>query len=104
MDTIKQMGNQMGDKLDAAASANNKVEGPTTKKIEQVTSAIPSATWLVLGGGAILGSLVLKMMGRDTTANFVGQWVPTLLMLGLYNKMVKLMGSDRRTNGANARA
>jgi hypothetical protein len=100
MDTIK----QMGDKVEAAASTNNKVEGPTTKKIEQVTSAIPSATWLALGGGAIVGSVVLKLMGRDSTANFVGQWVPTFLMLGLYNKMVKLMGSDRKTNGANARA
>jgi hypothetical protein len=100
MDTIK----QAGDKLEAAASANNKVEGPTTKKIEQVTSAIPSATWLVLGGGAMVGSVVLKMMGRDATANFVGQWVPTLLMFGLYNKMVKLMGSDRKSNGASARA
>jgi hypothetical protein len=48
--------------------------------------------------------LVLKMMGRDATANSFGPWVPTLLRLGLYNKMVKLMGSDRKSNGASARA
>jgi len=24
----------------------------------------------------------------------VGQWAPTLLILGIYNKMVKLHGSD----------
>lgn len=94
MDTMK----QMTDKLETAGNANNKKEGETTKKIEQVTAAIPSATWLVLGGGAIVGSLVLKVMGRHATANFVGQWAPTILLLGLYNKMVKLMGSDRKSN------
>jgi hypothetical protein len=32
----------------------------------------------------------------------VGQWAPTLLMLGLYNKLVKQLGSDgeRVTAGA----
>jgi hypothetical protein len=25
---------------------------------------------------------------------FVGHWVPTLLLLGVYNKLVKLHGSD----------
>jgi hypothetical protein len=25
---------------------------------------------------------------------FVGQWAPTVLILGLYNKLVKQLGSD----------
>jgi hypothetical protein len=29
---------------------------------------------------------------------FVGQWVPTLLIFGLYNKLVKQLGSDRTEN------
>ncbi|HEY0253553.1 MAG TPA: hypothetical protein VGC41_18600 [Kofleriaceae bacterium] len=74
---------------------NNKQEGAATKAIEKVTATIPSATWLVLGGGAIVSSIVLKAMGKHVSANFVGQWAPTFLMLGLYNKMVKLLGSDR---------
>lgn len=78
---------------------NNKREGSITRKIERVTSSIPSGTWLVLSGGAIVGAVVLKALGRDASANFVGQWAPTILMLGLYNKMVKLMGSDRRPAG-----
>ena len=44
--------------------------------------------------GAIGTSLVLQFAGKEDKANFVGQWAPTLLILGLYNKMVKLMGSD----------
>jgi hypothetical protein len=73
----------------------NRQEGKTTKMIEKTTAAIPSSTFLVLAGGAIVSSLVLKLMGRDSTANFVGEWAPTFLMLGLYNKIVKVLGSER---------
>lgn len=78
------------------AKQTNQVEGKTTKAIEKVTSGVPSATWLILAGGSIVGSLVLKMLGKHTHANFVGQWAPTLLMIGLYNKLVKVLGSDRK--------
>jgi len=32
--------------------------------------------------------------GRKNLANFVGQWVPTILIVGLYNKLVKVEGSE----------
>lgn len=69
-------------------------EGRMAKKIETQTAKLPSDTFLWAAGGSILGSLALKAMNREEDANFVGQWVPTLLILGLYNKMVKLLGSD----------
>jgi hypothetical protein len=69
-------------------------EGRVAKKIETQTAKLPSDTFLWAAGGSILGSLVLKIMNREEDANFVGQWVPTLLILGLYNKMVKQLGSD----------
>lgn len=72
-----------------------RTEGKTTQKIETTTAAIPSGVFLMLAGGAVVGSLVLKLLGRHLTANFVGEWVPTILMLGLYNKMVKVLGSER---------
>ena len=34
----------------------------------------------------------LKVSGRKSWGNFVGQWAPTLLILGLYNKVVKQHG------------
>ena len=38
---------------------------------------------------------VMGMGGRIAHLSlFVGQWAPTLLVLGLYNKMVKTMGSE----------
>jgi hypothetical protein len=35
------------------------------------------------------------MLDRHHEALFVGQWAPTILILGLYNKLVKQHGSDR---------
>ncbi len=43
-------------------------------------------------------SLTLRLMGKDHVSLFVGQWAPTFLILGLYNKMVKQLGSDRTEN------
>ena len=32
--------------------------------------------------------------GRSGLANFIGQWAPALLIMVLYNKLVKLEGSE----------
>lgn len=40
-------------------------------------------------------SLTLKLMGRNEDAVFVGQWAPAFLLLGLYNKLVKVAGHDQ---------
>ena len=37
----------------------------------------------------------LKLMGNRNVSLFVGQWAPTFLIFGLYNKLVKQLGSDR---------
>jgi len=69
-------------------------EGPVARTIEQQTAKLPSDTFLWAAIGSICGSLVMMAMGEEKKANFIGQWAPTLLILGLYNKMVKLHGSD----------
>ena len=61
---------------------------PTTK------SQVPSGTYLSLAVGSIGLSLALRLMGQKHAATFVGQWVPTILILGLYNKVVKVEGSE----------
>ena len=40
-------------------------------------------------------TVALKLAGRRHEALFVGQWAPTFLLLGIYNKLVKLHGSDQ---------
>ncbi|HZW09583.1 MAG TPA: hypothetical protein VFF69_06750 [Phycisphaerales bacterium] len=69
-------------------------EGPVARTIEQRTADIPSDMFLWAAGASIVGSLALRMMGRCSDAQFVGQWAPTLLILGTYNKIVKVLGSD----------
>ena len=69
-------------------------EGRVAKAIERQTSRLPSDTFLWAATGAIGASVTLQMMGKQHASLFVGQWAPTLLILGLYNKLVKQLGSD----------
>jgi hypothetical protein len=70
-------------------------EGPVAKAIERQTVKIPSDVFLWGACGAIVASAALQLSGRQKASNFVGQWAPTVLLLGLYNKIVKVAGSDR---------
>lgn len=71
-------------------------EGKVTKAIENQTSKIPSSFFLALAGGVVALSFGLAMSRRKKSwANFVGQWVPTILLLGIYDKIVKTHGSDK---------
>ncbi len=73
-------------------------EGFLAKSIEEQTAKLPSDTFLWLALGSIAASLSLKVGGRHKDALFVGQWAPTFLLLGVYNKLVKQLGSDRTEN------
>ena len=69
-------------------------EGTVARSIEQQTAKMPSDWFLWAALGSIAGSASFKIAGKDHAALFVGQWAPTFLILGLYNKLVKLHGSD----------
>ncbi len=70
-------------------------EGPVAKSIEQQTSRIPSDLFLWTAVGAVAVSAVLQATNRRERSLFFGQWVPTILLLGVYNKIVKVSGHDR---------
>ncbi|GEO10173.1 hypothetical protein SAE01_26690 [Segetibacter aerophilus] len=69
-------------------------EGPVATAIEEQTAKLPSDLFLWLAMGSIAISLGFKIAGKNDKALFVGQWPPTFLLLGLYNKLVKLEGHD----------
>jgi hypothetical protein len=69
-------------------------EGSIARSIEQQTAKLPSDAFLWAAVGSMGLSLALELSGHEEKANFIGQWAPSLLILGLYNKMVKLHGSD----------
>ena len=73
-------------------------EGRLAKGIEQQTAKLPSDTFLWAALGSMGLSATLQLMRKPGVANFVGQWAPTLLILGVYNKLVKQHGSDRTAN------
>jgi hypothetical protein len=71
-------------------------EGIVARTIEEQTAKLPSDTFLWASLGAIATSFVLQSLGKKEESLFVGQWAPTFLILGLYNKIVKELGSDYR--------
>lgn len=88
-------------------------EGPVAKTIEKRTAKLPSDIFLWAAGASVLLSLAFEVRGimrgelggrirrfrapraSEPLAGFVGMWVPSLLLLGVYNKIVKVAGSDR---------
>lgn len=72
-------------------------EGKIAKLIEDQTAKLPSDLFLWTAGAAIATSLVLQIVGRKPKSLFFGQWVAPFLLLGLYNKLVKLEGHDGAT-------
>jgi len=69
-------------------------EGPVAKAIEKQTSKIPSD--IFLWGGLAIGAaaMTLYCMKRKHLALLIGQGVAPVLLLGVYNKLVKQMGHD----------
>ena len=74
-------------------------EGPVARTIEQQTKKLPSDTFLWAALGSIGASALLRLMGKKHAALFVGEWVAPMLLFGVYNKIVKVQGSDRNDRG-----
>ena len=70
-------------------------EDEITKEIEHYTASLPSSAFLAVAVAAMGASLIFQMTGQGKWGNFIAQWVPTWLIIGLYNKVVKLEGHDR---------
>jgi hypothetical protein len=69
--------------------------------IERHTAKLPSDLFLWAAIGSIVTSATFQISGNKGASVFVGQWAPTFLILGLYNKLVKQLGSDSSDWRAN---
>lgn len=69
-------------------------EGPVARSIEQQTAKVPSDVFLWAAIASMGTSMAFLLAGQKDKANFIGQWAPSLLLFGVYNKLVKLHGSD----------
>jgi hypothetical protein len=82
----------------ARGDVQSRAEGRIAKSIEEQTSKLPSDTFLWMAVGAMAASATLQMMGNKHVSLFIGQWAPSFLLFGIYNKLVKQLGSDRTEN------
>lgn len=69
-------------------------EGKVAKMIERQTAKIPSDVFLWAAVGSMAIALGLQVAGVKHKSLFVGQWAAPFLLLGIYNKLVKLEGHD----------
>ena len=74
-------------------------EGQVAKTIEKYTAAVPSDVYLWTALGTMALSLGLFIAGRKHSSMFFGQWAPSILIMGLYNKLVKVEGHDKEDRG-----
>ncbi|HEU6453416.1 MAG TPA: hypothetical protein VFT57_18500 [Gemmatimonadaceae bacterium] len=65
------------------------------RTIEEQTAKVPSDAFLWAALGSMGVSAILQITGKKHESLFVGQWAPSFLLLGVYNKLVKIAGSDR---------
>lgn len=66
-------------------------EGVTTRLIETQTARVPSVDWLALAVGSMaLSAITTLIFERRSLGNFFGLWAPSLLLIGVYNKLVKV--------------
>jgi hypothetical protein len=69
-------------------------EGQVAEAIEEQTAKLPSDLFLWTAIGCMGISLTLQLMKQKHVSLFIGQWAPSILIMGLYNKLVKLEGHD----------
>jgi hypothetical protein len=69
-------------------------EGKVAKAIEEQTAKLPSDIFLWSAIGAMAVAAVLQFTHNRHKSLFFGQWAAPFLLLGLYNKIVKLEGHD----------
>ena len=77
-------------------------EGVVARTLEDQTARLPSDVWLWAALGSMGVSLCLQLAGNRHRSLFVGQWAAPFLLIGVYNKLVKVAGSDRVHRRATA--
>jgi hypothetical protein len=76
------------------ATQHPKKEGKVAKTLEEQTSRIPSDIYLWASVGTMALSLTCFLTRNRQASILFGQWASSLLIIGLYNKLVKVEGHD----------
>lgn len=65
-------------------------------EIREQLREIPEDSFIVGAALSVAASLLLRSFRKHQDAHFVGQWAPTLLLLGLYAKRRREMRAEER--------
>ena len=72
-----------------------------TKTVEEHSGSFPSSAYLGFAIGAMGLSLAFQLAGREKWSHFIAQWVPTLLLIGVYTKLTKVQGDGHSVEREN---
>jgi hypothetical protein len=75
-------------------------EGKIAKMIEEQTAKLPSDVFLWAGLGCLAFSAFVRIVGLRSAGQFVGQLAAPILIMGLYDKLVKTHGHDKESSGS----
>lgn len=67
-------------------------ENRLTRLVERQAARVPSDLFLFAALGAMVLSLGLELTDRRRPSRFIGMWPGPLLVMGVYNKLVKVLG------------
>lgn len=61
---------------------------------EKTSSLTPSNAFVIAALGSIAVSAYLQLRGNRQWSLFIGEWAPSFLLFGIFNKLTKALGSD----------
>ena len=96
MSASMQQNSFVNNEMDKGNQPDEHSEGPIARTLEQQAAKLPSDVFLWAAVGSIGASALLQLLGKKKASLFVGEWVSPFLLFGVYNKIVKVAGSDRK--------
>lgn len=84
-----------GTRTNTTPKAVQHKEGPVAKAIEKQTAKLPSDIFLWVAIGTMAASAIIQFTRKKDWSLFIGEWAAPLLIMGLYNKIVKVEGHDQ---------
>lgn len=94
MDTTQPWNNTVDEALRNPEDALREGKRKVDRIVEKTSDMAPSNAFVIASLASIVVSATLFLFGKKKASLFVGQWAPTFMLFGIFNKLTKNMGSD----------
>jgi len=86
-------------------SSRSQYQEELSHKIEERAAQVPSVSFISLAVASMVGSAILAFFtDKKDTANFIGMWAPSFLLMGVYNKLIRIEHSEDTPSSARRAA